>query len=303
MQCPKCNHEPGPDSLLASPCPACGWMWVDTYQYVKMLADPIEGIESVLDIGCGAKGIIAQHYWENVRQIKYGYACDIHVIKELPPLWTPLLQDAEGLLETLGHESIDFVTHCGFLEHVFYAKALDILRVIEQVARKRVFFTCSALLREVDFKCKQDGNPHHRYWSFWDADTFEALGYTVDRDRMVGKGGPSGNESTFLQEVPVWFNPRDLTEPWEVREARAIDVLCRRRCAHLGHVQCFHEPIVWDAISQQCWCIDHHPEVHDKPDGYEATKKKGPLQRWRDRDDFEATFPNPLWRAKWSCKG
>lgn len=299
MQCPKCGHEPGPNDLLASPCPACRWMWVDTLQYVRRLAEPLQPIASVLDIGCGKKGIIGQYVWEQVWPIQRGYACDIHVLKELPPLWTPLLMDAEGLLKRLGPKSVDFVTHCGFLEHVEYRKALRILRVIEQIARKGVFFTCSAILREVDFKCKQDGNPHHAYRSWWDAATFEALGYHVDRDRMRGCGGPSGKESTFLQETTCWYYPDDITESWEWRESRAIENLCERRCYT---ADCPNEPMLWDAREDHYCCIDHVHEPHDKPDGYEPTKKKGPISRWRDREDFVETFPHPPWREKWQCK-
>jgi hypothetical protein len=312
MQCPRCNYEPGPDSLLASPCPSCGYLWVDTQTYVKMLCDPIQPVKSVMDVGCGLKGVIAQHYFEVLQPIERGYACDIHVLKELPSVWTPLLMDVEKVLDLLGPKSIDFVEHCGMLEHVEYAKALRILRVIELVAKKRVFFTCSALLREVDFKCKADGNPNHAYRSWWDKATFEALGYHVDRDRMIGKGGPSGNESTFLQEVTCWFDPRDLQEPWEVRETRAIEAICHRRCAHTyagttregrpGYVPCPNEPILWDAHSDACYCIDHCPETHDKPDGYEPSKKKGPITRWKDREDFARIFPYPPWRSKWSAK-
>jgi len=306
MRCPECSHEPGPDSLLASPCPKCQYIWVDTQTYVKRIADEISDIATVLDIGCGNKGVIAQAYWEHERKISQGYACDIHVIKPLPEMWMPLKTDASDLRSRLGRRSVDFITHCGFLEHVEYKKAFSILRDIEMIANKCVFFTCSTLLREVNYKCKLDGNPHHAYRSFWDAKTFELLGYHTDRERMKGCGGQSCKEATFSEEVPAWYYPDELSEPWSMRRQRAVDHLCTRRCLHvhedpedgLPQAPCFNEPVIWSPYADGHACIEHFGGMVDSAhDG-----KKPPLERWRAREDFEETFPNPPWRKKWPCK-
>lgn len=235
-----------------------------------------ERIASVLDIGCGRKGVIAQNFWESVHGIEQGYACDRHVIKELPEVWTPLLMDAEELLEKLGPKSVDFVTHCGLLEHLEYDKALRILRVIEQVARLGVFFTCSAIYREVDYKVKHDGNPYHYYRSFWDAKTMEALGYTIDRERMDLK-------LTFQEEVTGWYFPDELSDH-EARFKAAQKSITERRCAEDG---CNLEPMMWDCHQlDDCWCATH---------SLEHTSSREIVNRWLKAKGKD--FSRPPWRA------
>lgn len=293
MRCPKCGFEPR-DRLLHTPCPNpdCNFIWVDSESYVTLLCNPISDIRSVLDVGCGLKGMIAQHYWENVRRVPDGYACDRHVLKELPisppcpTKWHPLLMDAEYLLDKLGRRSIDVVTHLGMLEHVDYSKAFRILRVIEQVAKKLVFFTCSAVCRDVTYKSDIDGNPFHMYRSFWDGDIFEALGYTVDRKRMI-----SGE--TFLEEVTCWYDPESLG-PWKPRATRAMNLLLDRTCMRTGPggEPCPCEPVWWDPRLHEgrggCLCFTHAEERH-------AAESHGgaPLKRWWDDPEKLKLFPFP----------
>jgi hypothetical protein len=299
MRCPKCGYEPR-HRLLSRPCPnpECKYIWVDSEDYVRLLCDPIPNIKTVVDIGCGMKGMIAQAYWDVDRAIQRGYACDIHVLKPMPSHWVPLVMDAEGLVEKLGHKSIDVVTHCGMLEHVEYAKALRILHVIEQIAVKKVFMTCSAVCREVDRKVKADGNPYHYYRSFWDGDVLEALGYTVDRERMIGR-------LTFLEEVTAWYDPADLG-PWKPREERAIQLLTDRRCcgadkettvSGLTEV-CPAEPVWWDPRARDgkggSFCF-RHAEERNKTHGLEAA---APIKRWYDDPSKLKDFPWPPWRKR-----
>lgn len=298
MECPKCHYEPR-ERLLHIPCPNCNYIWVDTERYVRILADPIEKIDTVLDIGCGLKGVIAQHYWEKDRAIQHGYACDRHVVKILPPLWRPLVEDAEELPKIIGERSIDFITHCGLLEHVEYEKALRVLRSIELVSRGRVFSTCSAVCREVDYKVKRDGNPFHYYRSFWNPEVFEALGYTVDRRRMLLR-------HTFTVEVPYWFDS-SMLGPWAVRAQRAIDEICKRRCHEDG---CDGEPIGWspfigtdentDVVNMTdeelksiggCFCFNHiYTENREE--------SVAVFHRWMEDPIKLKEFPIPPWRTE-----
>lgn len=193
--------------------------------------------------------------------------------------------DAEGLVERLGPKSIDVVTHCGFLEHVEYAKALRVLHVIEQIAKKKVFSTCSCVCREVEYKSKRDGNKFHRYRSFWDADVLEALGYTVDRERMIKR-------ETFLEEVTAWYDPADLG-PWKPREERAIQLLTDRRCCV---DDCGCEVVWWDPRVNDnkggSFCF-RHAEDYRVSFGMEA---HAPIKRWYDDPSKLAKFPVPPWR-------
>ena len=245
MKCPSCNWEPR-HRLLHKPCPACGHVWWDTESYVRELATGCDSIATVLDVGCGDKGVIAQAYWDEIAITK-GYACDRHTIKPLPEPWTALLMDAENLVEHLGEKSVDFTTHCGLLEHLDYDKALSILHVLERVTRKCIFFTCSALLREADYKVVRDGNQYHRYISWWSANAFEQLGYHVDRERMA-------NGQTFHEEIIGWVKLDELTKDWEIRRKSCLRQIKKRQCSAIG---CKDNPIFWDVKTKSCYCSKH----------------------------------------------
>ena len=250
---------------MVNPCPQCGHVWWDTEAYVRLLSRNLpEKPRVVLDIGCGNKGVIAQYYWKELG-IEKGYACDRHVVKRLPAPWEPLVMDAEDLLDKLGPKSVDFVTHCGLLEHIGYEKALRVLHVIEQICRGTVFFTSSAVLREVDYKVKRDGNPFHYYKSFWCGPAYETLGYTIDRRRMQ-----SGQ--TFCEEVVGWAEMSKLEKcPWEDREERAKFLLTMRACVH-----CECEPMFWDVKTGDYLCVRHALAT--------GRKEAQDLQGWIDRD-------------------
>jgi hypothetical protein len=224
---------------------------MDTYEYTYMLTRNIP-VETVLDVGCGNKGVIAQHYWESVRKIKQGYACDRFKIKSLPPIWTPLVEDAENL-PALIPGGVDVITHCGLLEHIEYEKAFRVLRAMELTAKKLIFFSCSTELREVDYKVKADGNPYHYYRSWWDGKTLEALGYHIDRKRMAAK-------ETFHREAMGYLIPSELTTPWEQRLAQAKECIAGRRCCVPG---CNAEPLVWTVEEgDSCYCCVHYVEKY-----------------------------------------
>lgn len=291
MRCPKCGYEPR-NRLLSSPCPnkACSYTWWDTEDYVRMVAGAIQDqIRTVLDIGCGCKGVIAQAYWEqDAPEFRMGFACDIHVIKPLPACWKPLKRDAATLPDILTH--VDFITHCGLLEHIPYAHALQVLRVLEELSPLGVFCTMSAVLREVEWKSRQDGNPYHQYRSWWDAKTFELLGYFVDRERMA-------DGRTFCEEVTAWRYAGDRA-PWEDREEAVVKHLCNRRCA-----LCDREPVMWDARGSAVdgsndlyYCLTHALEDNRATVG-------APLKRWVERieagDDLMKSLRSPPWREKW----
>lgn len=282
MQCPKCGFEPR-DRLLSRPCPECSHEWWDTEDYTRMIAAGTGvPINSVLDIGCGNKGVIAEAYWIE-RAVPHIYMCDRHVLKQ-NPRYERLLMDAEDLVKKLGRDGIDFVTHCGFLEHVDYDKALRCLHVVEQLSRLGNFSTASCFMREVDFKVKQDGNPYHYYRSFWCPATMEALGYTVDRERMsTGK--------TFSQEVTWWWYKAQLTEPWSVRESRAIEVLCSRRCREPG---CELEPVIYLPGTDNYSCLLHHGWETTPPN--DGAGQRNIFDRWLTRPSAEEEFGRPPWR-------
>jgi hypothetical protein len=177
----------------------------DMEDYIKMVCDPLE-IDSVIDIGTGDKGPVAQHYWENTRKIKRGYLCDIWVIKECPSLWKPLKMNALDLLDVLEPKSVDVVQACGFLEHLTLKEAIKfIFDVAEVIAKKVVYFsaaiTCHAVGKvgyDPDYKVKIDANPYHEYKSLWNDTQFRHWGYETNiEDIRSGK-------FLFTSEIEAW---------------------------------------------------------------------------------------------------
>jgi hypothetical protein len=153
----------------------------DMEHYIRELTANMH-VESVLDVGTGLKGVVAQAYWENEKHISKGYACDIWAIKPLPPVWVPLKMNALNLLDVLNPKSVDVVQACGFLEHLKKDDGYTFIRIAETLAKKLVFFTAAVYCHGPtrDYKVKVDENPHHYYWSAWDWADFQDLGYETN---------------------------------------------------------------------------------------------------------------------------
>lgn len=164
-------------------------------------------IESVIDFGTGPKGVVAMSYWDRVKKIKRGYACDIWKIKKLPPHWTPLLMDALEVFNVLEPKSVDVVQAFGFLEHLTKKDGYIFLKIAEKLAKKFIIISAAACLHSIDsgmipgydpdYKVKLDGNVNHRYNSIWHWREFEALGYTSNIEDAI-KG------ITFRLESIAW---------------------------------------------------------------------------------------------------
>ncbi len=180
--------------------------FLDMIDYVKMMVGS-DIVESVIDFGSGMKGAVGQYYWENIKRIKRGYACDIWALKELPPVWTPLKMDALDILDVLEPGSVDVVQAFGFMEHLTKDDGYKFLKIAEKLARKYVIISAANCLHgkdsgnipgyDPDYKVKIDGNEHHRYNSIWHWREFEALGYTSNIDDAI-KG------TTFRLESIAW---------------------------------------------------------------------------------------------------
>lgn len=174
---------------------------LDMADYIQRVCDPLD-IKTVLAIGVGNKGPVAQHYWENVRKIKRGYLCDIWTIKPAPAVWIPLKMDALKLLEVLKPKCVDIVQACGFLEHLTLKDAIKFLfDVAEVLARKVVFLSCATTCHgdcDPDYKVKLDKNPYHAYKSIWSHQQLEAWGYKTNiKDILNGRFALKG-------EIEAW---------------------------------------------------------------------------------------------------
>jgi len=179
----------------------------DMEDYIMMLCDPFD-IESVIDIGTGNKGPVAQHYWQNIRKIKQGYICDIWTLKKCPPLWIPLKMNALDLLDILDPKSVDVVQACGFLEHLTLKEAIHFIFDIAEVIAKKVVFlsaatTCHAVSPkgpgyDTEYKVRLDGNPYHEYKTIWNDEQFRDWGYETNIDDI------ESGKFKLSKEIEAW---------------------------------------------------------------------------------------------------
>ena len=180
-------------------CVKCGKVFRDFENYVVMLTKDME-VESVLDVGTGMKGVVAEHYWRNYKKIKKGYVCDIWVIKpSLSEFWIRLNMNALDLLKVLEPKSVDVVQAFGFLEHLKKEEGYRFLEISLKLARKLVIVSGAIGLHgpTPDYKVKMDGNPYHYYHSTWSHEEFHKLGWETDWEYF--KRGES-----YMGDVIAW---------------------------------------------------------------------------------------------------
>lgn len=181
--------------------------WNSTFKdmdtYVRELCKDLE-IESVIDVGTGLKGVVAQHFWENEKHIRYGYAVDIWKIKPLPSSWQPMRIDALTLENYFPPKSVDVLQAFGFLEHLKKEDGFKFLHIAEKIARKLVIISAATFVHGAtrDYKVKKDGNPYHYYHSTWHWKEFEALGYQSNFEDMR-KGISFSGEAIAWKKL--WF--------------------------------------------------------------------------------------------------
>jgi hypothetical protein len=180
----------------------------DMTDYIVQEAKSLE-VDSVLDVGTGNKGVVGMEWWMKEKNIKKGYACDVWVIKELSPLWTPLKIDALTLLDVLGEKSVDVVQAFGFLEHLTEEDGYKFIEIAEKIAKKMVILSAAICIHSMtsgktgkcgddpDYKVKVDGNPYHRYNSKWPWSKFEELNYTSNWQ-------DAKNGESFRLEAIAW---------------------------------------------------------------------------------------------------
>jgi 2-polyprenyl-3-methyl-5-hydroxy-6-metoxy-1,4-benzoquinol methylase len=168
----------------------------DMEAYVRQVCGNMQ-ITSVMDVGTGLKGVVAQDFWE--KRIKEGFAVDAWKIKPLSAIWKPMLIDALQLEDFFKPKSIDVIQAFGFLEHLEKIDGFKFLQTAEQIGKKLVIVSAATFNHGYtpDYKVKIDGNPYHIYRSTWHWKEFESLGYTTNYEDMK-KG------VTFSEEAIAW---------------------------------------------------------------------------------------------------
>ena len=180
-------------------CVKCGKIVRDFEHYVVMLTKDMP-VESVLDVGTGMKGVVAEYYWRYYKRIKKGYVCDIWKIKpNLSEFWVRLNMNALDLLKVLKPKSVDVVQAFGFLEHLKKDDGYRFLDISLKLARKLVIVSGAISIHgpTPDYKVKMDGNPYHYYHSTWTHEEFHKLGWETDWEYF--KRGES-----YMGDVIAW---------------------------------------------------------------------------------------------------
>jgi len=199
-----CNHVWDKDVEGWKPreyikCVKCGKIFRDFENYVIMLTKDLS-VESVLDVGTGRKGPVAEYYWVNYKGIKRGYVCDIWVIKKnLNPIWRKLKMNALDLLKVLNPKSVDVVQAFGFLEHLEKKDGYTFLELAPKLAKKLVIVSGALYIHgpTPDYKAKLEGNPYHTYRSLWNYKEFQEMGWQTDWEWY------KQNES-YMGDVIAW---------------------------------------------------------------------------------------------------
>ena len=205
-----CNHVWDRDVEPWKPrtyirCIKCGKITRDFEHYIIMLTKDMH-IESVLDVGTGKKGPVAEHYWVNYKGIKKGYVCDVWVIKDnLNPIWEKLKMNALDLPKVLRDKSVDVVQAFGFLEHLKKEDGYRFLEIAESLAKKLVIVSGALCIHAFDklcgddpaYKVKIDGNPYHYYHSTWSHDEFHKLGWQTDWEYYI-------RGESYMGDVIAW---------------------------------------------------------------------------------------------------
>ena len=156
----------------------CGAIFKDMDTYLCQVCKDMP-IKTVIDVGCGLKGVVGDHFWRRKMKITKGWACDIWKIKRIP-FWKPIKDDALKLDQYFKPNSIDVVQAFGFLEHLEKEDGYKWFEIAERIAKRVVIVSAATELhgRTKDYKLMKDQNPYHYYRSIWHWKEYEAMGYT-----------------------------------------------------------------------------------------------------------------------------
>jgi SAM-dependent methyltransferase len=184
----------------------------------------IGDVESVLDVGCGANSPVGRFsvgYRRTVGVDCFQGAIEASRRKGFHDDY--LAVDALELERHIPPRSFDAVVAFDLIEHLERDQGLELLRMMEQVARLRVvIFTPNGFLEQE----ASDGNPFQVHRSGWTPEDFRARGYDVRgvhglRHLRGQKGSMRWRPSRF------WGMVSDLTQPVVYRRpSLAFHLLC-----------------------------------------------------------------------------
>ncbi len=159
------------------------WIWMETFarldnQYEKLLAREIGGsCESLLDVGCGFNSPV--QYLVPRPKLMVGIDAFGPVIESSKGQAIHdeyYVMDARQIDKQFQPNSFDCVLASDVIEHLREQDALELIRQMETIARKKVIiYTPNGFLAQSE----EYGNPLQWHLSGWDTGRMTRLGYEV----------------------------------------------------------------------------------------------------------------------------
>jgi SAM-dependent methyltransferase len=188
--------------------------------YGRRLASAVAGATSVLDVGCGRDGRLADLLTRGTHLV------GVDLVPETPNGYDEYIQlDIRQLGMRFNDDEFDCAVALDVIEHLTKSAGMKLIADLERVARRRiVVFTPNGFLPQEPY----DGNPHQAHVSGWSVEEMRGLGFAV-----VGINGwrPLRTERAAFRFWPRALCARlsFLTQPLVThRPQHAFQLLCVR---------------------------------------------------------------------------
>ena len=192
-------------------------------RFNRLLSREVRGCATVLDVGCGTNSPL-----KRLRpSLEYMVGVDAHIQSILASRSAAFhhaycAMNILDLSSIIRPSSFDCVAAMDVIEHLTKEQGLQLLRSMEQAARKRVIvFTPNGFLPQ----SATPDNPYQLHVSGWTVEEMHSLGY-----RVFGVSGWRPLRGEYAEpHPPKWLTERLslLSEPWlESRPRRAFQLLC-----------------------------------------------------------------------------
>ncbi len=175
---------------------------VRRYHFASNVHKELEGMESVLELGCGVHSYLSK-FGNGQKGRPYAVGVDIYkpsadLAKAAGVYDEVFIMDAMNIADTFSDKSFDCIMAMDFIEHLNKEDGLKLLAVITKIAKKKIIlYTPNGFLEQGP----EYGNPWQQHLSGWSAQEMSAMGYQV-----TGWGGLKSIRPRFLiTRQPIWF--------------------------------------------------------------------------------------------------
>lgn len=145
-------------------------------EYHKYLAEQLQGMKSVLDVGCGSNSPLAL-----IKKDFYSVGVDLHQAS-IEKSKKQAIHDDYKMISVLdidkefAENSFDCVIANDLIEHLSKEDGEKLIKAMEKIAKKRVvIFTPNGFLEQGIY----DNNPWQKHLSGWEVDEMRSKNYKV----------------------------------------------------------------------------------------------------------------------------